>query len=71
MWHQTPRACVCYYKLFLYPLSYLHIRKLMTVLTKETEIPACFICFGGGALTTDEGKMIYYLLNFKHSLSSV
>lgn len=36
MWHQTPRATVCYCKLLLFPLSYLYILKSMTVLTKET-----------------------------------
>lgn len=36
MWHQTPRATVCYYKLLLLPLSYLYILKLMMVLTKDT-----------------------------------
>lgn len=35
MWHQTPRASVCYYKLLLLPHSYLYILKLMTMLTKE------------------------------------
>lgn len=36
MWHQTPRASVCYYKLLLLSLSYLYVLKLMSVLTKET-----------------------------------
>lgn len=70
MWHQIPRASVCYYKLLLLPHSYLNILKLMAVLTKETmKFLHASVC----PLRADEGKVdtLYAVRNFKSRLSSI
>lgn len=62
MWHQTPRATVCYYKLLLLPHSYLYVLMLVTGfiwLTREISALYChyyyhryYYCL----LRADEGK---------------
>lgn len=56
MWHQTPSATVCYYKLLLLHLSYLYILGLTTELTKETIRIWRVIVYYFGSLRTAEGK---------------
>ena len=72
MWHQTPRASVCYYKLLLLPHS------LYTGADDcgNYEIPACYYNYYlhlFGPLRADEGKddFLYAANHFKSSRGSI
>lgn len=74
MWHQKPRASVCYYKWLLLPHSHLYTLKLET---GDEEIPACFYHYYYyhlfSLLTADEGNddIVYVVIDFKSSRSSI